>query len=250
MGPMGHGSDGTSARHAPGSHGSAAGPPARASDGAGRSQDPPSSTSAAEAARCSVVVGGARVGRSAAVGVAPRRRADARTCDCVRRAGWSGSRGGCPAPEPVRAGEKAVDDTAVAAARQSFVGEWKLNKALSDDPRAKMREGRPERGPGGWRASRRVDPAAVAGAAALAGADRRWWLGRRWRPGRRRTPWRRHGSGASGRPRRPGGLGCSSRPTGSRSRTSRPRSRSSRPRVSCARCTRTTRATATAAAGR
>ncbi len=48
----------------------------------------------------------------------------------------------------VRAGEKAADDPAVLSARQSLVGEWALNKELSDDPRAKMREGR-EGGPGG-----------------------------------------------------------------------------------------------------
>jgi hypothetical protein len=53
---------------------------------------------------------------------------------------------------PVCATEKAVADAAaVAAARQSLVGEWKLNKELSDDPRAKMREGRPEGGWGGGR---------------------------------------------------------------------------------------------------
>ena len=60
--------------------------------------------------------------------------------------------------EPVRGGDKPVDETALAAVRQSFVGEWTLNKELSDDPRAKMREGRPEGGPpgggepggGGW----------------------------------------------------------------------------------------------------
>jgi hypothetical protein len=50
---------------------------------------------------------------------------------------------------PVQGGEKPVDETAMTAARQSFVGEWRLNKELSDDPRAKMREGRPEGGPGG-----------------------------------------------------------------------------------------------------
>jgi len=51
--------------------------------------------------------------------------------------------------EPVRGGDKPVDETALAAVRQSFVGEWTLNKELSDDPRAKMREGRPEGGGGG-----------------------------------------------------------------------------------------------------
>jgi hypothetical protein len=39
------------------------------------------------------------------------------------------------------------EPAAVESARQSLVGEWKLNTELSDDPRAKLREGRPE---GGW----------------------------------------------------------------------------------------------------
>jgi hypothetical protein len=51
---------------------------------------------------------------------------------------------------PARGEEKAADETAVTAARQAFVGEWRLNQASSDDPRVKMREGRPQGGPGGW----------------------------------------------------------------------------------------------------
>jgi len=68
---------------------------------------------------------------------------------CVAALGATASRGAV-------AGEK-PDAAAVAASRQSLVGEWKLNTQLSDDPRAKMAEGRPEGGGygggggrGGW----------------------------------------------------------------------------------------------------
>ncbi len=57
---------------------------------------------------------------------------------------------GVPRIVPALGNEKPEDDAAVAAARQSFVGEWQLNKALSDDPRVKLHTGRPEGGgPGG-----------------------------------------------------------------------------------------------------
>lgn len=64
--------------------------------------------------------------------------------------GWVGAAlvAGVVAPRPARAGEKATDETTVASARQSLVGEWQFNKTLSDDPRAKMSEGRRRAGGG------------------------------------------------------------------------------------------------------
>ncbi len=100
---------------------------------------------------------------------------------------------------PASAKDKAADEAAVTAARQAFVGEWSLNKQLSDDPRAKMREGRPNRGgPGGgrWGGGEGEPPEG--------GGGGRWGGG--VRRGVRRGGWGGGPGGGMAREGRPGGF--------------------------------------------
>ena len=185
---------GRPARHGPASDGSAAGTPRSRASGwglavarecRGVALQPPQAECCLHSQRSAV--NRPRIGRSAAGGGASRRRADAAAViafvGLVGVALVAGALHRCPCA----GGEKAADDTAVAAARQAFVGEWKLNKASSDDPRAKMREGRPA----GW-----THLAAPEGGAAAArggwpggrgGGPGRWRLGR-WASWRRGGP--------------------------------------------------------------
>jgi hypothetical protein len=66
----------------------------------------------------------------------------------VLLAGLSGGAALAASASPAIASER-LAPAAVEAARQALVGEWKLNTELSDDPRAKMREGREGGGGGG-----------------------------------------------------------------------------------------------------
>ena len=139
---------------------------------------------------------------------------------------------------------------AVEAARQALVGQWQLNTSLSDDPRAKMREGAGGGGGDrGWPVAVAVAGVVVEEAAAGAvGAAAAAWAAAVEAAAGAAAAAAAWAAAAARRAPRPPGARCCSRLLSSRSRTSRRRSPCSRRTARCATSTRTTRATRTTTA--